>query len=406
MTKFRLVAACLALLTAAVVSAHSLSLGSLKGPIERAGLASEARSLARLWQQVNPLAAAEPAPAAAAPTRLVPAGAVQAADRPALLAAAGMPASADPDVVGAFRFICTAGPINWDDAIVYPGQIGGSPHLHQNYGNVLVSGKSTHDNLLVAGDSTCSNALNRSAYWVPSLITGDGKQTIRPDWINIYYKRLPASDPKCLKMAKKGCVGLPVGLRVISGYDMKRMNEAQPENATFTHRCASDGKPSVHRKLLAEAIADCGGSGQIVSQINFPDCWNGQLDSPDHRKHLASPAWDNGNSGTPWPGPCPKSHPYLIPELAQLVAYTIEKSDGEVYFASDRMNGMNMPGGSTFHADYIEAWDDPTRKTWERNCLDRKLSCSDGVLGDGTMMKREPLTYKADPRLVPIPAKP
>ena len=74
-----------------------------------------------------------------------------------------MPVSADPDTVGAFRFICTAGPLNYDDAIVYPGQIGGSPHLHQNYGNTLINGKSTHENLLVAGDSTCSNALNRSA---------------------------------------------------------------------------------------------------------------------------------------------------------------------------------------------------------------------------------------------------
>lgn len=409
MTKFRraaiVVAAGMVLLTAAVVSGHSLSLASLKGPIMRAGLTDEALSVRRLWRQINGVAPAAPTESVGAPepaaSAAVPAGPVREADRAALLVPAVVPGTAAPDVLGAFRFICTAGPINWDDAIVYPGQIGGSPHVHQNYGNTLVNANSTHENLLEGGDSTCSNALNRSAYWVPALITGDGKNTIRPDWINIYYKRLPASNPGCFTVAKKGCVGLPTGLRALSGYDMKRMGDKQPENITFSHRCATDGKPSIHRKLLAEAVADCGGAGQIVSEVVFGNCWNGKLDSPDHRKHLAV-----GGYGDWGYYRCPTSHPYMIPQLAQLVAYTIQPSDGDIYFASDRMNGMNMPGGSTFHADYIEAWDKKTRETWETNCLDKMLSCSDGVLGDGTMMKRAQLTYKADPRLMPIPARP
>lgn len=410
MNTFRLIAACAALLTGAAVAGQSLTLANLKGPIARAGGTAEARSIAELWRQVNalvPTAAApapgpspepSPAPSVAAPT--VP-------NRAALLVPAAVPpGSPPPEEIGNFRFICTAGPMNWDDAILYPGRIGGSPHLHQNYGNTLIDGNSTHESLVAAGESTCSNALNRSAYWVPALMTGDGRNTIRPDWINIYYKRLPASSPTCRKMAPKGCVGIPRGLRVVSGFDMKRMHDKQPENLTFSHRCATDGKPSNHRALLAEAIADCGGSGEIVSAISFGDCWNGQLDSPDHRSHLTFPRWDQGASGTPWPGPCPRSHPYLIPQLSQLLQYTIAPGDGAVYFASDRMNGMDMAPGSTFHADYIEGWDEQTRLTWEAHCLDRKLNCSDGVLGDGTMLKRPVLTYKADPRLMPVPARP
>lgn len=412
MTKFRValagLAGCMMLLTAAVVSGQSADMDRLKGPIARAGLTEQARSVARLWRQVSGTTPVAPAVAPeSTPSLRVPVGAIQPADRAALLGpgyerdGGHIPATAKPDNVGAFRFICTAGPLNWDDAIVYPGQIGASPHLHQNYGNTDINGKSTHESLLVGGDSTCSNALNRSAYWVPALITGDGKHTIRPDWINIYYKRLPASDPGCLTLAKKGCVGLPTGLRLLSGFDMKRMGEKQPENLTFSHRCATDGKPSIHRKLLAEAVADCGGHGQIVSQVEFGNCWDGRLDSPDHRKHVAF-----GGYGSWGYYRCPSSHAYAIPQLVQLVAFTIEQGDGDIYFASDRMGGMNMPGGSTFHADYIEAWDAQTRKTWETNCLDKLLSCSDGELGDGTMMKRQTLTYKADPRVVAIPAKP
>ena len=333
---------------------------------------------------------------------------ITAARRAALIVPGyGIPASASPDNLGAFRFICDPAmpggkPIlNYDDAIVYPGKLGGSPHGHQNVGNTGISGISTNESLAQSGLSTCSNELNRGAYWFPWLTTGDGKNVISADFVAIYYKRLPASDPSCLTVSIKGCVPLPDGLRVLSGFDMKRMGEAQPENATFSFRCADDGKPQIHRKLIGEAIKDCGGRGSIWAQVDFGNCWDGRLDSPDHRSQLAF-----GGYGDWGYYRCPNTHPYMIPQLAQIVAFTIEKSDGEVYFSSDRMAGMNMPGGSTFHADYIARWDSQAQGLWEKNCLNKKLSCSDGELGDGTMLKRPNRTYKAEPRLVPVPARP
>lgn len=310
-----------------------------------------------------------------------------------------LPQSMAPDVVGAFRFICTAGQLNYDDPILYPGVKGGSMHLHQWYGNTEGNYASTYASLRTSGESTCSNKLNRSAYWVPALMTGAGK-VIQPDYMSIYYKRLPDGDPMCLKVSAKGCVGIPTGLRVVSGYDMKRMGEAQPENDTFTHRCISPNKTQVHRKTLAEAVADCGGSGQIMTAINFGSCWDGQLDSADHRSHLTHAVYRGQSYGE-----CPATHPYIIPELTQQIAYTIEASDGDVWFSSDRMNGMKMAGGSTFHADYMEGWDPATRKTWESRCIGLMLNCSDGELGDGTMLKRGSLTYAAAQRLVDAPAR-
>lgn len=311
-----------------------------------------------------------------------------------------IPLSASPDVLGAFRFICTAGQMNYDDPILFPGSKGASPHLHQWYGNSDGDYSSAYPSLRGSGESTCSNKLNRSAYWIPALMNADGK-VITPDYMSIYYKRRPASDPQCLKEATNGCVPLPTGLRLVSGYDMKRMGDAQPENITFYHRCISPNKPSIHRKTLADAISDCGGAGQIMSTINFGSCWNGQIDSADHRSHVVHPKYNDQGYEQ-----CPSTHPYVIPELTQQIAYTIEAGDGDVWFSSDRMNGMTMTGGSTFHADYIEAWDPPTRETWERECLNKKLNCADGELGDGTMLKRGGLTYKAAQRLVTPPDRP
>ena len=307
------------------------------------------------------------------------------------------PASNKPDDVGAFRMICTAGQLNYDDPILYPGIRGGSPHLHQWYGNFAGRYDSSYATLRRSGESSCSNKLNRAAYWVPALMTAAGK-TIQPDYIALYYKRRPDGDPQCLREAVKGCVGIPTGLRIVSGYDMTRMGEQQPDNATFHFRCIMPGKPSDHRHLLAEAIRDCGGSGQVMAAINFGPCWTGTLDSADHRSHLA---W--ASYGTWGYLKCPTTHPFIIPELTQQIAYTIEPSDGEVWFSSDRMNGITMAGGTTFHADYMEAWDPPTRAKFEHFCIGRLLNCSDGILGDGSMLKRPTLSYKAAPRLVAVP---
>lgn len=309
------------------------------------------------------------------------------------------PASAAPDVVGAFRFICTPGQLNYDDQVLYPGVTGGAPHLHQWYGNTTGNYSSTYATLRAAGESTCSNKLNRSAYWVPALMNGAGK-VIQPDYLSIYYKRHADGDPPCLRESAKGCVGLPTGLRVVSGYDMKRMGQAQPEADTFHHRCISAGKPSVHRKTLAEAVSDCGGAGQIMTAINFGNCWNGALDSADHRSHLTHAQYIGQAYAQ-----CPATHPYVIPEVTQQIAYTIDAGDGAIAFSFDLMPGMTMAGGSTFHADYMEAWDPHTRAIWEGNCIGKMLNCSDGELGDGTMLKRGPLPLLPSPQTVAAPGR-
>ncbi len=302
------------------------------------------------------------------------------------------------DVVGAFRFICTAGQLIYADPILYPGDPSKS-HLHQFYGNSKADANSTYTTLRTTGESTCSNKLNRSAYWVPALMTATN-QVIQPDYLSIYYKRHADGDPACFLESEKGCTGIPTGLRVVSGYDMGRMGQVQPDNDTFTHRCISPGRPQIHRKTLEEAIADCGGSGQIMTAINFGNCWNGDLDSADHRSHLTHAKYIGQTYAQ-----CPKTHPYIIPELTQQIAYTIEARDGAVWFASDHMNGMMMAGGSTFHADYMEGWDPTVRAAWERECIGKLRDCSDGELGDGTMLKRGSLPLIASPRLIDVPPR-
>ena len=80
-----------------------------------------------------------------------------------------------------------------------PGQPGKS-HLHQFIGNTAADANSTYQSLRTKGGSTCDNrstpdkAFNRSAYWMPAMLDGEGN-AIRPDYALVYYKRIPAGQP-------------------------------------------------------------------------------------------------------------------------------------------------------------------------------------------------------------------
>jgi hypothetical protein len=66
-----------------------------------------------------------------------------------------------------------------------------------------------------------------------------------------------------------------------------------------------------------------------------------------------------------------------------------------------------VPGaapGTTFHADYWEAWSPTVRLTWEANCIDGHLNCAGGDLGNGTVIKG--MTVPNTSGLVPVPPMP
>jgi hypothetical protein len=326
-------------------------------------------------------------------------------DVASLLGPMRLPPSAAPDVVGAFRFLCGPGQVSYDDPIVYPGQPGRA-HLHQFFGNVGANAHSTYESLRKSGESTCQNELNRSAYWMPAMLDGRGN-VIRPDHVSIYYKRRPANDPFCTTAAK-GCVGIPRGLRFVFGWDQTRPGESQPENASkFNFKCVKDDHPTTAAfPDLVEVMKVCVPGQRLSAVITTPICWDGvNLDSPDHRSHLADMRRD---ASTDWESKCPDTHPWIIPQFTMGVSYSIEAGDDPQlwHLSSDHMMpaGLRRPGAS-FHSDYFEGWEDGIRLRWEAACLDKMLNCSDGDLGDGQIMLRGEHypTGKPNPRLMQIP---
>jgi len=324
---------------------------------------------------------------------------------PMLLRPKAVPPSSAPDVLGAFRFLCGAGQVSYDDPIVYPGKPGAA-HLHQFFGNLGANANSTYESLRKGGDSTCQNELNRSAYWMPAMLDGKGN-VVRPDFVSIYYKRRPVSDPFCTTAAK-GCTGIPRGLRLVFGWDQSRPSEPQPQNnKLFNFKCVKGWTPTTAAfPDMIEPMKACKPGQWLSATINTPECWNGvDLDSKDHRSHLADMVRDR-NSGNLH---CPSTHPMIIPRFTMGVGYSIEVGDDPTLWtlASDHMlpARLRRPGAS-FHSDYFEAWEDGIRQRWEAGCIDKMLNCSDGDLGDGQIMARGKHypRGKASPRLIHVPA--
>ena len=310
---------------------------------------------------------------------------------------AGEGPHASPDEVGAFRFTCAAGHLAKDDPIVYPGQPGKS-HLHQFFGNTDTNASSNYQSLRTTGGSTCTRSTGtspqRTAYWMPAMLDGAGN-AVKPDWINTYYKQLPANDPNCavtLDPTVTGkCVAIPNGIRFILGYNMATGTGGPADTNSRDYWAmgfdcaskASNGGTSYTgvQHTIADILATgkCPAGEWLRVFIAFPQCWDGKnLDTPDHRSHIVMPPQSI----------CPGDHPYKVPEVAISAFFTTDAKflAGKWHLSSDEM----MPGavaGSTLHMDYWEAWSPTVKALWQANCIDGHLSCSNGNVGDGRQIK-------------------
>jgi hypothetical protein len=331
-----------------------------------------------------------------------------------------IPSSNAPDVVGAFRFICGAGQLLYDDPIVYPGQPGAS-HLHQYYGNTAADASSTYSTLRSAGDSTCGDPVNRSGYWMPAMMVG-GTYVIKPDYVSIYYKRRPLSDPKCSltsgdPQAEGNCIPLPNGLRFIFGFDM--LTNTQP-TGSFHFACVVNDVPTATASdLVGIATAGCPAGARIEAQISAPECWDGQnLDSANHRSHVAYPSYGSWGYLK-----CDSNHPFVIPTFTLAAFYQITPEVAValaalkagapwdykkvLHLSSDEMMPSLSPG-TTFHADWFGGWDNTVMSMWIDNCINKLLNCSGGDLGNGMQIKgadRPSYGWTNPQPLVPVPAK-
>ena len=270
-----------------------------------------------------------------------------------------------PFTGGAYRVVCTPSHMSNDDPVVYPNQQGAAHH-HTFFGNTSVNYKSDLMTLSNTGNSTCKGGiLNRSAYWIPSMIDTTTNTPVAPNKTIIYYKTgyVPAN---LITVP-------PKGLRMIAG-NSKATTEALSDNAYYT--CA--GRTPFYG--WKKSIPACNVGENMAMVVKFPQCWDGKnLDSPDHKSHMAysSRILTTANK-------CPQSHPVGIPLISFNFDFKVTSIDSNKIWrlASDNYT-KDLPGGLSGHGDWVNGWDQALLTTIVKNCLNKGVDCHASLLGDG-----------------------
>lgn len=304
---------------------------------------------------------------------------------------------------GIFRINCDFSHSSYDDPIVFPGQ-DDAAHLHRFYGNTLVDEKTTMESLYTQGESSCQgNLLNLSSYWVPALlapvydqITGEREldENGDPAWQvvpavvgnddeahEVFYYSAGVDDLESIQP-------IPPGLRMIAGDHMTMPGDEQ-DSAIARWHCQTWESDDATNPLFSATIPECEEPDRVRMDLFFPSCWDGiNLDSDDHRSHMAYPINDGGPEGTH----CPDSHPVPVVRVSYHYAFgvmpefthPVERSSKGWRLAADMYEVTDdQAGGLSLHGDWFNAWHPSVMEAILENCIQQELDCHDGNLANG-----------------------
>jgi hypothetical protein len=280
---------------------------------------------------------------------------------------------------GQFRVACEYSHFAYDDPIIHPGQPGAS-HLHMFFGNTRTNAFSTTDSLVNSGGGSCNGfELNRSGYWTPALLDGRGNVVV-PERIILYYKSKRMNEVEAM----------PQGLKMVVGnMDAESFQVSQ----FLSWSCGTSG----FSRAKSNRIQPCGSGEYLTASISFPQCWDGRLDSPDHRSHMYMVAPEQ---------PCPGSHPRRLPQISILLYFPSSSSVDGWHLSSDQLDGFNGTPGGTLHADWWGGWNDDAMNLWTNGCMRAARNCSFGQTGGSNRLA--PLngleTYQG-PNFLPLPPR-
>lgn len=326
---------------------------------------------------------------------------------PDLIATTQQPAPVAPNSWrGILRINCDFSHARYDDPLVFPDQPGAA-HYHNFYGAFDLDAHSNPAQIytsLPRADgrvTSCQgNLLNRSAYWVPALLApiydANGNPILDPDGQQA-WKVIDAvvGDNDVAHEVFYYAAGIdaiaevqapPPGLSMIAGTASTQPGNPQPTDVARWH-CqswnASDGQNPNFRGFIPE----CPIPDRVRFDVFFPSCWNGvDLDSPDHKSHMAYPTRVNGQMR------CPASHPVAVPRVSYHYAFPVRPDNVDPVSRSSRgwrlasdmyVVNTDRPGGYSLHGDWINGWHPEAMQALLQGCIRGAKDCHDGNLANG-----------------------
>ncbi|MEV7208129.1 MULTISPECIES: DUF1996 domain-containing protein [unclassified Streptomyces] len=236
-----------------------------------------------------------------------------------------------------------------DDPIVFPQQPGKS-HDHTFMGNTTTDANSTTASL-DAGSTTCLAPGDRSAYWMPTMYDGD--RPVLPVGPQTIYYKAGVTDYTSVRP-------FPKGLRYVVGGPMQSAQEFRD------HPGFVEGWECGDSFFNVDFPTDCPERPEVQVNIRLqaPSCWDGKnLDTPDHKSHMAYPVVNPGTNNNI----CPADHPVALPMIEFKMAFPVNGDLSRVRLASGASH--------SFHYDFFNAWDEATLDAMVGHCIVGGLQC-------------------------------
>jgi hypothetical protein len=262
---------------------------------------------------------------------------------------------------GSFRTVCTLAKVEESDPLVYPGMPGKS-HSHTVVGNQGFDAFQNSDSLLAGGLTTCrGGTINRSIYWVPTMIDDRTNKPIFPKSFSVYYKvgiNQP-KDPANPGFGELVVQDLPFGYRGLSGDP----GALVATSGKYRWNCRV-GTTNNFVQYIPDDVVKCPAGGTLGLEIFFGGCWDGvNVDSPDHKSHRASTIRVKvpGSNPAVYVETCPTTHPVSVPGISFSIEYTITDIRN-MRLVSDvdttRQRGITAPGDfwAGHKAKYMKMW--------------------------------------------------
>ncbi|KAI0709314.1 hypothetical protein C8Q76DRAFT_105863 [Earliella scabrosa] len=246
------------------------------------------------------------------------------------------------------------------DPLISPNVV--SSHVHSIVGGSRFKSVYDADDLKKSNCSTVPVQPDKSNYWTPQMYHQDpktGQLTPIPTRFNIYY--LPRPGPK-----NEPIKAFPPGLRMLAGNTNRRSyNSSSFADKAIDFVCLEpDG---AHRNDPAwderPSFFEHNCPSGMRAQVFFPSCWDGKnLDSPDHKSHMAYPIQDFNT------GDCPDSHPVHLVSLFYEMFVSVDQFDywgpGTWVLANGDTTGYGH------HGDFQNGWDVDLLQDALDNCPD------------------------------------